>query len=502
MRAILYPRISLEEGSQYGLPSQLRAMQEYAQKKGYQVIAELSEEFTGKTLDRPQLNRVREMARGREFDVLIAHSLDRLTRRMGQLAALRDELSRHQVSIEYVLMPTDDSIESRVMQTISEAFADYEREKIHERTLRGRREKARRGLIVGGRVPYGYDYAAGALRINEERAGIVRQIFGRIDQGQSIRAVAAWLRREGVSAWRGGKWGHSSVRRLLGNESYCGVAHYGTHKREGKRLKLHPDQTARISIAVPAIVARELWERVQMRLADRHRNNGRPTRRYLLRGLLWCACGKRMHGCPAHGSFSYRCAARDQERSPSDCRRATPVAGLDDAVWSAVSAAFSDGAELRRLVAEHFAELESEDGQAQAERLRKQIATLTAREDRALSLMLELDAGAALKQRYQAAREERRGLEAELAAIERARGGLRVVKASVDSLAAELREAIVDLDAAGRAEFLRRSVERITWDGQAAEIRCFFAVGKCTDRQDDRGVFQSFQFTVKARLAA
>ena len=74
MRTILYARISLEEGSEYGLSSQLRAMQDYAQAKGYRVVAELTEEFTGKMLDRPQLNRIREMVRGHQFDVLIAHS--------------------------------------------------------------------------------------------------------------------------------------------------------------------------------------------------------------------------------------------------------------------------------------------------------------------------------------------------------------------------------------------------------------------------------------------
>jgi len=56
-------------------------------------------------------------------------------------------------------------------------IAEYEREKIRERTMRGRREKARQGFVVGGRRPYGYSVVSGLYAVEEKEAQNVLQIF-------------------------------------------------------------------------------------------------------------------------------------------------------------------------------------------------------------------------------------------------------------------------------------------------------------------------------------
>ena len=105
-RAVLYARVATL-GSRRRLENQLQMGRKYAQENGYVVVAELKEDsgVSGITLDRPQLNRVRDMARAGQFDVLVIRGVDRLSRDHGHLLALGKELKRAGVEIECVEGP-------------------------------------------------------------------------------------------------------------------------------------------------------------------------------------------------------------------------------------------------------------------------------------------------------------------------------------------------------------------------------------------------------------
>ena len=105
-RAVLYARVAAL-GSRRRLENQLQMGRKYAQENGYAVVAELKEDagVSGITLDRRQLNRVREMARAGQFDVLVIRGPDRLSRDHGKLLTLEKELKRAGVEIECIEGP-------------------------------------------------------------------------------------------------------------------------------------------------------------------------------------------------------------------------------------------------------------------------------------------------------------------------------------------------------------------------------------------------------------
>jgi site-specific DNA recombinase len=314
-RTAIYGRVSTEDQvERFGLPTQIRACREYADRNGLDVVAEITDDgISGTILDRPGFERLRRMARDREVGTVLMLDVDRLSRELSHLLILKPEIERH-ARLEFVTSKFEDSPSGRMFFGMRGVIAQYESELTRERTMRGRKERARSGLIVGGRVPYGYRYNDGKLVEDPDRAPIARRIFEDYEAGISMRGIAARLRESGALTWANtDRWGKSSVQRILLNETYAGVAHYGTHRREGKLLRLR-DAAERIAVHVPALVSRDQWERVQTKLSA-NPYVGRPSLNFLLRGILFCAkCGRKMSGENSRKCRAYRCTGRDRLR--------------------------------------------------------------------------------------------------------------------------------------------------------------------------------------------
>src|SRR5438552_1640269 len=182
MRAVLYGRVSTEEQAEkYGLSSQLRELRAVAKREGYTIVAEYVDDgVSGATLDRPQLARLREAARARAFDVVLVHAVDRLSRDLLNQLIVTEELRSLGIRIALPSGLIEDSPEAQALVQMQGVFAGVERHKIRERTTRGRREKARKGLVVSGPWPFGYQHDAsqpGGLGVVEDEARIVLQMF-------------------------------------------------------------------------------------------------------------------------------------------------------------------------------------------------------------------------------------------------------------------------------------------------------------------------------------
>jgi|SRR5579872_1491997 len=497
MRAILYARVSLEEqAEQFGLPSQLRAMRERVAASGYDAAEQIVDEgYSGSDLDRPGLGKIRDLVRAHAVDVVLVHDPDRLSRKLAHLVIIQEEFERAGVRLEFITTPSADTPEAKMLLSMKGVFAEFEREKIRERTQRGRKEKARQGFIVGGRIAFGYRYLGkkdgerGKLIVDDGQAAIVRQVFQWAAGGMSLRAIATKLNESGIQPRFATRWGKSSVTRLLKNETYIGQAHYNRHKRTQPKtpdaahklrhskytsLRERPESEW-ITIPTPAIIERSLFERVADNL---HRNrqdfSGRPSRRYLLRGLVWCGkCGMRMHGDPNHGTPCYRCIGRDRLRfEGSRCSAHANAARLDTAVWKAVSEPFQERGRILAIIERHHAVLKRPDSKAKATQLQRRIDQLKARESRGVKALL--DAG--LTEHYGQVRrelaqsgDERRRLEREIRDLTQA-GALQ--SQSVEAICREISDIIDRLTEDQKQEFLRRVVERIAVAGWDVEIHC------------------------------
>lgn len=516
--AALYARVSLEEqAEQFGLPSQLRSCEDYARQKQYTTSNEfviVDPGYSGEDLDRPGMEKLLALVRARRVDVVIVHHPDRLSRKSFRQAIVWEECKRFGVKLEFVTMPSAENPEGQLFLQLMGSIAEYDRERIRERTLRGRREKARQGFVVGGRVAFGYRYLGraegerGRLVVYDVEASVVRMVFTWADEGCSIREIVTRLNAIGVKPKFASRWGKSSVFRLLKNETYIGQGYYNRHKRtqpdemtehhrfrHNKKTLLRPrPESEWIPLPVPAIVDVAIFERVRVRLQrNLEVRSGRPSSSYLLRGLCWCGdCGRRLQGCPSHGRRFYRCSGRDRLAVP---RCGAPIVHgekLEASVWRAIAAAFADPLALQALIARNIEQFSKtvDDGPKEAE-LQRSLEAVQRKEKNILRAMEDADLSdhfGDFKRDLLAAKRERQRLETELLAVQRRRAAAKSPLGDVDGLCRAIRRAIATADDATRAGFIQRLVERITVKDKTAEIHCAVpaAGSDRSQRADDR----------------
>lgn len=322
-RAVLYARVSGDDRGQEGrnLAGQIEMGREFAQGKSYNIVAEFREDDRGASgyeIDLPELNKIRDMARSGQFDVLIVRELDRLSRNLAKQLIVEEELRRAGVRIEYVLAEYADTPEGRLQKHIRATVAEYEREKIKERMTRGRRNKAKAGKVIRTtKRPYGLDFSQDDnFVIAESEARIVRNIFAWCLEGQGTAAIAKNLNDLGIPTPAGGKqWHASSVLFILKNRTYTGVWEFGKASRVNGKWIQNPEES-RIKIDIPAIIDPETFEQVQAQLKANQRLSRRNTQRfYLVSKRLTCQCGAAVVAVPVthpgqETLLYYRCRAK------------------------------------------------------------------------------------------------------------------------------------------------------------------------------------------------
>jgi site-specific DNA recombinase len=376
LRAAIYTRVSSTGQEQDGtsLETQETACRAYIADHGYNLDSShvYREVYSGASLwDRPQLTRARTAIRDGEVDVLVAYALDRLSRSQAHVYILDDEFTRHGCRWEFVTERFEDSATGRFLQGAKAFAAELEREKIIERTVRGRRASARNGKLLPRRIAlYGYqrneDHSA--YVVDPLAAPIVVRIFQRSLQGVSIRSIGRELDRDGVPVpdpKRAGPWNHSSIRNVLTNPTYMGQAAQWRTAAEKPPGAAHRVQRSRpveehIPLppgTIPALVDADTFAAVQARLSLNKRfaaRNARDPELGLLRnGFARCGyCGR------ALSLITYR---RGEEVSYHyACTKHTPRCGtriaqriLDAAIWGKVERVLTNPTviqeELRRM---------------------------------------------------------------------------------------------------------------------------------------------------------
>ncbi|HET7522825.1 MAG TPA: recombinase family protein, partial [Acidimicrobiales bacterium] len=141
MRAAVYARVSTErQGRDQTIDSQLDALRAWAAGHGYELKREhiyIDEGYSGSRLDRPALDRLRDAARGGEFDAVGVYSPDRLARRYAYQVLLLEEFRRAGCDVEFVHRPISDDPHDQLLLQIQGAVAEYERALLGERFRRG-----------------------------------------------------------------------------------------------------------------------------------------------------------------------------------------------------------------------------------------------------------------------------------------------------------------------------------------------------------------------------
>jgi site-specific DNA recombinase len=231
IQTALYARVSSEQQAEaHTIASQVAALRERVTTAGLVVPASmefLDDGYSGATLVRPALERLRDAAAAGSIDRLYVHSPDRLARKYASQVLLVEELGRDGVEVVFLNRELGRSPEDDLLLQVQGMMAEYERAKIIERHRRGKLHAARVGSVnVLSGAPYGYRYVrkhdgGGQARYDliPEEARVVRQVFEWIGRERlSIGEVCRRLIRAGERTRPGRTvWERSVVWAMLTN---------------------------------------------------------------------------------------------------------------------------------------------------------------------------------------------------------------------------------------------------------------------------------------------
>jgi site-specific DNA recombinase len=318
-RVAIYLRRSTDEENQpYSLEAQetrLRAFTD-SQPGEWTIVAVYSDDASGATTDRPDLEKMLRAARAGLFDTLLVYRVDRLSRRLGDLVTLLDELTDANVAFRSATEPFDTSTPvGRMLVQMLGVFAEFEREVIIDRVIAGMERKAAKGRWTGGTRPYGYvvDKAADKLAILELEAATVRLVFDSYTRDRlGTQAIATLLNDQGLRTRAGKPWSQRAVEVMVTNRVYIGEMRF----RDITAVDAHEP-----------IISKDQFDLAQRILAKRSAEAGRRGSNpsdYTLTGKIRCPdCGRKYIGTVAHGRYNryryYVCWTRDRYGTKAGC---------------------------------------------------------------------------------------------------------------------------------------------------------------------------------------
>ncbi len=478
----------------YSLEEQRAACEARAREAGAACIAVYADEgVSGEILERPGLTALREDVRAGQVDLVLVRHVDRLSRKLAHQLILAEEFKKAGVTVEFLDSNYQDTPEGRLFYSLQGAIAEYEKEKIRDRTMRGKRQKASRGLVPDVFNTYGYRFEpqSGRIEIDNAQAEIVREIFHRFVAGDfGINGIARILNERGVPTRTGRcAWSRTVIRQMLRQHAYVGTWYYGKRDCRGVRVAVQRGEKWRpkprdkgewISITVPAIIDQATWDRAQERLNRARRLwVGQKRATYLLSGLIRCGdCGAPMGGRKqkffGHQVRGYTCFRNIQGVKHIGCRpfKFINAERVEQAVWDTVSVWLENPEALVKAIVQNDSDTDSlrsalaqiENGLAQVARGRESLLTLLAegRRELADTVRTKLDD---LSRREERLLCRKREIETTLTS----RTGSRHTVAELRCLALEIVRDLDSLDFGVKRTLVRQLIRSVVISGRPRE---------------------------------
>lgn len=325
-KAAIYARFSSDNQRDESIDAQVRAIEAYAERNGYEIVKEYKDKAKSATTDRrPGFQKmIKESALGL-FEVVIVHKLDRFSRDRYDSATYKRKLKANGVRLLSVTENLDGSPESIMLESLLEGMAEYYSKNLAREVMKGMLESAHKCKHTGGIPPLGYDVdKEKKYVINEKEAIIIREIFEMFINGHTYIDMVNHLNQQGYRTKRGGEFRKSSLHDIIRNEKYAGVYVFNRSaskdafgKRNNHKSKSE-EEIIKIEGGVPAIVSEETFSKAMEMMEIRKRSPGarKAKESYLLQGITVCGeCGSRFEGNRRKSMkkslfVSYRCGSR------------------------------------------------------------------------------------------------------------------------------------------------------------------------------------------------
>jgi site-specific DNA recombinase len=248
-KAVLYARVSSkdQEREGYSIPAQQKLLRAYAASHGLQIVREFVDVETAKQTGRKQFGEMMSFLQERSEDgrIVIVEKTDRLYRNFRDSLALEDLGAEIHLVKDGLILSKESRSQEKLVHGFHLLLAKNYSDNLREEVKKGMREKAEQGIYPSMAL-FGYrnNRENHTIEGNPETAPHVRRLFELYATGQYSLAA---LRKE-VFASTGRKFAKSGIERLLKNQFYIGMFHWGGKTYQGKH---------------EALVSRELFGRVQ-----------------------------------------------------------------------------------------------------------------------------------------------------------------------------------------------------------------------------------------------
>lgn len=442
LRVALYARYSSDLQSAASIEDQMRLCRQYAGSRGWEVVGTYDDAaVSGSTMLRAGMQRLRQDAETKRFDLVLCEALDRLSRSQADIAALYDRMNYLGVSIWTTADGPVNEMHIGLKGTINALYI----KDLARKTHRGLEGRVKSGKSAGGnafgytvlrRIDHDGEVIRGDREINSEEADIVRQIFTAYAGGCSPNTIADQLNQQGIPGPRGGKWDKSTIHGnpkrgigILNNELYIGRLVWNRQRfvkdpQTGKRQARPNPPEAWVTEKVPhlRIIAADLWEEVRMRQGGRTlQTTGSQAweqrkPEYLLSGKVKCGtCGG---GFSTVGKDRFGCSnSRNKGKSVCDNRTGITRQALEGRILTLLKDRLMDPDLVRLFAQEYVAERNRLASAHVDDRAIKeqQIAKLIKDQDLLVDAMLKSGAAAQIHARIKKLEDRQRVLEAELA---------------------------------------------------------------------------------------
>lgn len=495
--AAIYARVSSARQQQNAnIASQLAALEQYAAAHAYQVAPQhiyQDDGYSGTTLDRPALDRLRDAVAQGELEAILILAPDRLARQFAYQYIVNEEFERAGCQVVFTNHAGFGAPpQERMLREMTSVFAEYERAQIAERCRRGRLFRARQGQLWVKEGPYGYTFlprtenCPGKLILNEAEAAVVRRIFAwLVDEQLSTYQITQRLNQSGTLTRHGlPYWAPTTVAQIVRNTVHQGLFHYNKHQHAVPKQRQMPvdkptstplssrvrrPREEWIAIAVPALVDEQTWDlaQAQLRLNRERAPRNNKQHAYLLKGLLVCGpCQVRLTGRAGSARKPRRgyCCPRKHSALAAPLKpclgRSVSAALIEELVWQNVSQLLR---EPQLLLAQYQLRQEQNSGTPQAQeqqRLERKLAALKSEERRLLDAfqagLLELpelqtrnqrlaEEAARVRQRCVALKQQQQAQERQATISATLEGFCRNLNAALDNPSFETKQRILSL---------------------------------------------------------
>lgn len=304
-KAVIYARYSSHSQRDESIDAQLRECHDYAIKNDYIILEEYCDKaLTGKTDNRAAFQKMIKDAKNNKFNYVLVYKLDRFARNRYDSAMYKNLLKKHNIKVISIKENISDSPEGIILESVLEGMAEYYSANLSQNIKRGMTENALSCKFNGSGRPLGYKITPDKrFEVNEVEAKIVLEVFNMYASGTTPSDIIEYCKGKGYKTSNGKDFNHNAIARILRNEKYIGTYKHGEIVVEN---------------GVPAIVDKELFEKVQKLLKKNYtsRARGKADVEYLLSGKLFCGhCGSTMVGVSGTGKsgkkhYYYVCSGR------------------------------------------------------------------------------------------------------------------------------------------------------------------------------------------------